>query len=197
MTRRLPGFLALFAALLVLSSCQTLREVANLRNVDFAIDRVTDGRLAGIDLTRVRSYEDLRPTDVLRLTQAVARGELPLAFTLNLAAENPPDNNVQARLVQMDWTLLLDDRETVSGVFDQTIVLPPGEPRSIPIAIQLDLVRFFDDNAQDLINLALAVSGQGGEPTRVKLQAIPTIDTAIGPIRYPNPITIVSREVAP
>ncbi len=188
-----PVLLLLVAS--TLSSCQTLREVAALREVAFAIDRVASAQLAGVDINRIRTYQDLSPTDILRLTRAVTNQELPLSFTLHLDAENPPENSVQARLVEMDWTLFLDDRETVSGIFNQNLVLPPGEAVDIPIRIELDLVNFFGDNARDLIDLALAIGGQGGEAKRVMLQATPTIDTAIGPIRYPRPITIVSREV--
>lgn len=189
-------YLVLLSVLVVsLSGCQTLREVANLRNVSFALDRVGDASLAGIDLRRVSSYQDLTAGDVLRLTQAVTRNELPLAFTLHLNAENPPENDVQARLVEMDWTLLVDDSETVSGLFDDNIVLPPGEARDVPIPIRLDLVEFFDGGAQDLLELALAIAGQNGAPKRIQLRATPTIDTAIGPIRYPQPITIASRDV--
>ena len=195
MRRVTPILLAGSLLLLLLPGCQTLREVANLRNVHFALDRVAEASLAGVDLQRVRSYDDLSAGDVLRLTQAVSRGELPLAFTLHLYAENPPENDVQARLVEMDWTLLIDDQETVSGVFDGNIVLPPGEPRDVPIPIRLDLVDFFDRGAQDLIELALAVAGQSDVPKRVQLRATPTIDTAIGPLRYPQPITVVSRDV--
>lgn len=182
-------------SLLTVAGCQTLQQIANLRNVQFALDRVTDARLAGVDIDRIRSYEDLSTQDVLRLGAAVAQKELPLAFALHLNAENPPENEVDARMVRMDWTLLLDDRETISGVFDDNIVMPPGEPTDVPIPMQLDLVEFFDQGARDLIELALAVSGQGGSPKRIKLQATPTIDTVIGPIKYPSPITIVSRTV--
>jgi hypothetical protein len=56
-------------------------------------------------------------------------------------------------------------------------------------------VDFFEGSAQDLVNLALSLTGQGGEPTEVSLRATPTVDTALGPIRYPRPITIVSREI--
>ena len=194
MTRSL---LACWVVLVALGGvgCQTLREIAALRDVDFALDRVSDAHLAGVRIEQIRNYEDLGPADVLRLTAAVANNNLPLEFELHLMAENPPENQVDARLVQMDWTLLLDDKETISGVFDDTVVLRPGQPADISIPIRLDLVDFFNDGARDLIELALAVGGQGGEPRRVTLQATPTIDTAIGPIRYPNPITIVSREV--
>jgi hypothetical protein len=132
---------------------------------------------------------------VLRIGAAVAREELPLNFALHLNAENPPENDVEARMVRMDWTLLLDDTETISGIFDQNILMPPGQPTDISIPMSLDLVNFFNKGARDLIELALAVSGQGGSPKRIKLVATPTIDTVIGPIRYPNPITIVSRTV--
>ena len=193
--KRLAPLLLAALALGALPSCKTLQELATLRDVRFAIDRVADVELAGVDLSRVRSYEDLSPTDVLRLGRAASRRTAPLAFTLHLAAENPPSNSVAARMVQMDWTLFLEGRETVSGVFNENVTLSPGEPTDVPISIQLDLVEFFGENLRDLVELALAVSGEGGQPKEVRLQAIPTIETPIGPIRYPQPITIVAREL--
>lgn len=195
MIHRIGAFLLGAVLLLAAPGCQTLREIAALRDVAFAIDRVADARLAGVPLDDLRRYEDLSPADILRLTSAVANQRLPLDFELHLTAENPADNSVDARLVGLDWTLLLDDRETISGVFDETVVLPPGRPTDIGIPIRLDLVDFFDSGARDLIELALAVAGQGGSPKRVTLQAIPTVETPVGPIRYPNPVTIVARDV--
>lgn len=193
-TRRLV--LLCLAAALVVPGCQTLREVANLRFIDFAIDDVTQARLAGVELDRIRGYRDLSAVDVLRIGAAVADEELPLSFQLHLGARNPAENQVQARLVAMDWTLFLEDRETISGTFDREVVLPPGQTVDIPIRIELDLVQFFGRNAQDLVELALAVAGQdGGRPKNVRLEAVPSIQTPIGALRYPQPITIVSRDV--
>ena len=174
--------------------CQTLREIAALRSVNFALDNVTNARLAGVDIQRFRSYEDLTATDIMRIGAAVADRRLPLRFQLHLAARNPEENQVQARMVRMAWTLLIEDRETISGIVDENIVLPPGEVRDIPVAIEVDLVDFFDRSARDLVDLALAVAGEG-EPRNIKLRATPTIDTPIGQIEYPEPITIVSRDL--
>lgn len=179
---------------LVLASCATIRQVAALRQVDFSLDRVTETRLAGVDVTRLRSYEDLTATQVAMIGAAIARNQLPLEFRLHLHAENPPENTVSARLIRMEWTLLLENRETISGTLDQTYVLPPGEPTDIPILIRLDLLDFFERQLRDLVELALAVGGVG-EPRNIALRAVPTIDTPVGPIRYPQPITIVSRTV--
>lgn len=188
----------LFATLLLacpLLGCAALGELASLAEVDFAIDRASDGRLAGVEIDRLRSYRDLGPGDLLAITRAVERRQLPLEFVLHLAAENPPDNGVAASLVRLDWTLLLEERETVSGVLDREIRIQPGEVADIPLTIELDLVRFFDDNARDLVDLALAAAGRGGEPKNVKLTARPTVMTPLGPIEYPYPITVTSRRV--
>jgi len=180
---------------LFLSGCATLQQFAALGNVDFSLDRVSGMRLAGIDLERIRSFDDIGFSDVAALTLAVAKNRLPMDFRLHVLAENPADNNVDARLMRLDWTLLLQDRETLTGVLEEQVLLPPGQPQDIPVTISLNLMEFFDGSAQDLLELALSLAGQGGEPKEVALKAIPIVDTPIGPIRYPQPITIVSREI--
>lgn len=190
------AFLALGAfGLAALAGCATIQQIVALRDVDFSVDRVSDLQLAGVDVSGVRSYSDLGVVDAGRLALAVSQGSLPTQFELHLTARNPADNSVDARLVKMDWTLLLQDRETLSGVFADETLLPRGQATDVPISISLDLVDFFQGSARDLVNLALSLSGQGGAPTEVALRATPTVETAIGPIRYPEPITIVSREV--
>ncbi|MGI9628322.1 MAG: hypothetical protein ACR2QM_15925 [Longimicrobiales bacterium] len=182
-------------ALLLSTSCATLQQMAALRQVDFSLDGVSEVRLAGIDMSRVRSHSDLGLADAARLARAVSNRELPLSLRLDLVGENPADNGTTARLVQMDWTLLLEARETVSGVFEREVVLPPGDPQPIPLSVSLNLVEFFEGSAVDLFEMALSLAGQGGEPKDVSLRATPTVNTALGPIRYPGPITIVGGQV--
>jgi hypothetical protein len=187
--------IAALALVAGLAGCATLQQIAALRDVDFVVDRVSNLRLAGVDLSAVRSYADLSLADAGRLTLAVQQRSLPMDFRLHLTATNPADNSVDARLVRMDWTLLLQQRETVSGTFAEETLLPRGQPTDVPIQISLNLIDFFQGSARDLVDLALSLAGLGGAPTEVTLRATPTVDTAIGPIRYPQPITIVSREV--
>lgn len=191
----------IIAALVLLSSsfsisgCTTLKELAALRDVDFSLDSVTDVHLADVELRRGMAYSDLSVIDIARLGRELAANKMPLSFNLNIGALNPAENTVQARLVRLDWTLLLEDRETVSGVFSDEVVLPPGQVQRIPFGVELDLIQFFGSNLRDLADLALAISNQGGAPKNVKLRAIPTVDTPLGPIRYPEAITIVNRTV--
>lgn len=182
-------------AFLLTASCATLQQIAALRSVNFQLDQFADVRVAGIDASGVSSYSDLGIMDAARVGAAIARRELPLTFQVHVRAENPQENPVTARLVRMQWTLFLDDTETISGLIDQELELPPGQPRDIPVSISLDLFDFFERSGPDLFNLALNIVGVGNEPSRVALRALPTVNTALGPISYPQPITIVDRRV--
>lgn len=180
---------------LAIPACATLQQIAALRQVHFDLTGVRSGQLAGIDLSRVRSYSDLTPLDVGRVALAVSRKNLPLDFVVDISALNPPENTVTARMVTLAWTLLLNDKETISGVVDTSLTLPPGMPTNIPIRMSLNLLQFFDGPAQTLVDLAASVAGVSGDPTRISIRAVPTIETPVGRIAYPTPITIVSRTV--
>jgi hypothetical protein len=185
-------------AILLLSSvgaCATLQQVAALRQVTFALAGVQDGRLAGVALDRIASYKDLTAVDIGRLTLAIARSDLPLTFRVNVRADNPADNGTAATMVRLAWSLYLDDKETINGVLDTSYVLPPGQPVVIPLPMRLNLLQFFDGPAETLVNLAAELAGLSADPARIVLRAVPSIDTPLGPIVYPSPITIVSRTV--
>lgn len=187
----------ILVALVALSSwsCTALKEIANLRNLNFSLDNVADVRLAGVPVENVQQFDDLSFSDIARVTGAVATRRVPLAFVLDIGAENPEENQVNARMVQMDWTLFLQDRETISGSLVEEFTIPAGQTTTIPLEIELDLYSFFDDNARDLFNMVRSLSGSGGAPANIRLQALPTINTPVGPLTYSNPITIVSKSV--
>jgi hypothetical protein len=187
--------IALVFAPVGLAGCAALQELAALDQVAFEIQSVSDVRLAGIDLSEPASFADLGLVDAGRLAASVAAGRAPLELTVHVQAENPAANPVTARLIRMDWTLLIDERETLSGVLDRNLSLPPGEPVSIPVGIELDLLEFFDGGARELFDLGLSVTGLSGQPSSISLRATPVIDTPVGAMRYPQPITIVSSDV--
>jgi hypothetical protein len=189
---RLP--LLLLALLPALSGCATLQQMAALRQVDFALDRVSGLSLAGVEISRIQRYEDLGLMDAARIAAAMTSGRLPLDLTLHVRADNPQGNG-QASMVALDWTLLLQEKETVSGGLTQAVLIPNGGTADIPLAISLDLLEFFEGSGRDLVNLALSLAGGEAPPTTVSLRATPTIETPLGPIRYPQPIIIARRTV--
>lgn len=171
-----------------LTSCATLREVVALQDVDFSLVGATGATLAGVSIGSVDSFRDLSVLDAARVGAAFAGGHLPFEATLLVRASNPAANG-RARLVGLDWTLFLDDRQTVSGALDQEYVLPPGEPVNVPVRVRLDLLEFFDQQLESLANLALAAAGHG-DPSRIRLEATPSVQTPLGVIRSPKPVRI-------
>ncbi len=191
---RLAKWLAL-VILPLFSHCATLKEVAALRRVDFSLSHLSDLNLAGISLNNVKSYQDIGLINAGRLGLALASNELPLTFTLHVKAENPADNPVPAKLMGLAWTLFLQDKETISGTVDQPIVMPPGQPQDVPVVINLNLLSFFKGGLRDMVDLALSLSGQGGASKNIRLQVTPTINTPLGPIQYPQPITVINKQM--
>ncbi len=179
----------------VVGGCSSLQQLAALRQVGFALAGVTGGRLAGVDIGKIASGTRLSVLDYGKLTVALARQDVPLDFLVNVEALNPAENKVTAKMVRLGWALYLNDKETIHGVVDTAVVMEPGKPVLMPMRMRVNLVQFFNGPAQDLVDLAAAVAGVNPDPTKISLKASPTIDTPLGPLSYPNPITIVSRTV--
>jgi hypothetical protein len=184
-----------WTAIVVLVGCATLRQIAALSQVGFSLAGVQNGRLAGVPLARIAAYRELSILDVGRLTLAVTRKDVPLDLQVNILAANPAGNRTTATMARFAWTLLIDNKETVGGVLDTVVTLPSGQPVTIPLTVRVNLFEFFGGSAESLLNLAAGLAGLNADPTRITLRATPTINTPIGPITYPTPITIASRTV--
>ena len=184
-----------FALLILIAGCASLQQLIALRQVDFSLGGVGNGRLAGVDLSRVSSYRNLTAVDLGRITVALAQNDLPLEFQVDVRAENPAENKVTARLIRLAWSLYINNKETNSGTHDTTFSHPPGAPVTIPMQMRLNLLQFFNGPAQSLVDLAASIAGLSKDSTKVSLRAVPTVDTPLGPISYPTPITIASRTV--
>ena len=142
--RALLSSLLMVSLAVLASGCQTLREVANLRDLEYALGDVARADLAGVDLAGVRTYNDLRTRDVLRISAALADGRLPLQFQLNVLATNPEANGVRARMVEFDWTLFIEDRETVSGVLQENFIIAPGETQTVEFPLAASRLAYWD-----------------------------------------------------
>ena len=175
-----PSFVAAVLLLLVpigVTGCSALQAIAALDRVELSLDGVSNGRLAGVDLSGYRTLGDVRPSDLLRIGIAYRQGSLPLDLTLRVGAENPGSNGVEARLERLDWTLRLNDRQAATGAVNRPIVLPVGQTIEIPLDVRVDLLELYGENRDDLVALALRLAGRGAESQHLELSVRPTITT--------------------
>ncbi len=196
--------LTVIVATLFLGSCKTLNQFAdslnNLQRLEFKLDNVNNFQLAGVNLSNIKSVKDISIMDGIKLTKAYSDKKWPAQFVLNVDAKNPNDGKggtkqSSATLSALDWKLYIDDKETIAGNINKELVIPgTGSSETIPLVMNIDLFEFFGNKGyEDMINLALAIGGQGGSASRLKLDARPTVKTPLGNINYPNRITIVDK----
>lgn len=204
MRKRINIFLIIFAlsfSLIQFGCTGAYDAFVNLQRLQFKLGAVNNFNLAGIRIGNVRSISDFSLVDGAKLLAAFTSGKFPASFTLNVLAKNPNDGTggtkkTSAVLKSLAWRLFLDDKETINGNVSRNIEIPGvGQATTIPVDISLDLYKFFkDDGYNSIVNLALALGGVSGSSARIKLKATPTVDTFIGPIKYPGEITIVDKE---
>jgi len=197
----------LFLASLVLSlvisgiQCSVYETLTNVSRLKFKVGAVNGFQINGVSLSGKSKLADFNALDALKLTAAFAQGSLPASFVLNVDAKNPNDGTggykkSDATIQNFKWRLFLDDKETISGELDQPLTVPgTGEVTTIPLRINIDLMKFFKDKGYDsIINLALALGGVQGSSSRVTLYATPTVSSPFGNITYPGELKLVDTE---
>ena len=177
-------------ALIAVPGCTALQQLAALRTVTFAFTGVSDVRLAGIRIGAGSSYASLSLADVTRLGSAVLAKDVPLELVAHVSAGNPPENTVTARMVELGWTLFIEDRQALAGQLGAPVTIAPGRTADVPLTVRVDLLRLGSGGARDLFDLALAIAGQGPLRKDLRLDLVPTIETSLGPIRYPAPVVV-------
>lgn len=188
MSRSFAVRAALLLVLVGTGGCAAANQLAALRQVEFRFAGVSSPSVAGVPLDRIRSYDDLSAEDIARLGLAVAAADVPMDLVVNVEGRNPESNTVTARLVAMDWAYFVDDVEAVAGRLENSVSFPPGKPATIPLRVRLNLMDALYERGQKLAEIALAMAGHGATTHRLTLRITPTIETSLGPIRYPAPL---------
>lgn len=188
-------------ALIGFSACSVYQTLVNLSRLQFKLGEVGNFTLNGVNLSNKTRLSDFSASEILRISQAVTSGSLPVSFVLNIQAKNPNNGtggypNTNATIDDFPWRLLINDKETISGGLNNPVTVPgTGEVTVIPLRMNLDLVKFFQNKGyEDLINLALAIGGSKGSSSNLTIYAQPTVSTSLGPIKYPNELRIVNAQ---
>lgn len=189
---RTTRWIALGLALSLMQGCAGSKELAALRHVDFSFDHISNGMVVGIPLSRITKYEDLTPSDLTRMGVAVASNDMPFDLTVHVAARNSQESSVSARLLAMDWTYVVDNKEIVEGKLSEALQLtiPPGEARDVPVKVTFNLVEAFEESPEELVQTALVLSGEQPSGRKRSLLISPTLETPAGPMRFPDPIRL-------
>jgi hypothetical protein len=182
-------------------SCSVYQTIANLGRLKFKLGEVNNFNVNGIQISNKTRLADFSTQEIITISSAAAKGNLPVSFTLNVDALNPNDGSggyprTNATVKSFPWRLLIDNKETISGNIGAPFTVPgTGETVSLPLQISFDLMNFFSDkNYESLLNLVLAIGGRQGSSANLTIFSLPTVTTGMGDITYPREIKIVSMD---
>lgn len=174
--------------------------VKNVQRLQFKLGTVDGFNLDGVKIKNANSLKDLNILDGAKLLSSFASGKLPATFTVNLIAKNPDyaggSKESSSIIKSLDWRLLIDNKEMLTGSIDKGIVIPGvGQSVTIPIPVTIDFFKLLGDGGyESLINLALAIGGKSGNSSKLTLKVDPTLDMFLGGIISPGEIDVVSKE---
>jgi LEA14-like dessication related protein len=172
------------------NSCNFLKEISTLGKCEFRVTTLEDPEIAGVDVSRIRSFTDLNMVDMGIISASMLKGDLPLSFTLNVEARNP--NPAMAALNSLEYLAFIDDVEVARGNLDRRIEIPAnGGVTTIPMRLSADLIDILKkDSRQALVNFGLNLADAGNRPTRVSIKVKPTILVGAMEINYPGYFTV-------
>jgi len=175
---------------LTLSSCEKITEAFSALNCQFRVKTVSDTRVSGISIQNKSSVSEISTFDLLLIGSDLTAGKIPFTFNLNLEAKNPNDKN--AVLAAFDWILVVNDQELFSGTMTDPVTLPGGDAvTGISLPVETDLLALIPGGGlEDILNVALAISGYNSKPGNVKVKIKPNLSVAGVSIPYGDYITV-------
>jgi LEA14-like dessication related protein len=177
-------------AAISMNSCNFLKEITTLGKCEFRMTTLENPEIAGVDVSKIRSFTDLNFVDMGIISSSFLKGDLPLSFTLNVEVRNP--NPAMAALNSLEYLAFIDDVEVARGNLDRRIEIPAnGGVTSIPLRLNTDLIDILKkDSRQALVNFGLNLADAGNHPTRVSIKVKPTILIGAMEINYPGYFTV-------
>ncbi|MBE0639209.1 MAG: LEA type 2 family protein [Bacteroidales bacterium] len=182
----------LIAITIFFFSCDLLNQVEGMKMLskcEFRINTVTDIRLAEVNISNIQKISDVKPLEMLQLTNAYLNKQLPLNFNLNLLVKNP--NDQPASLNRLEWILFIDDSQLLEGVINQKFVTNPGETASLPLKVGFNLADVIEgDQINKIINYAMGLTDGSGKTTRIMIKLKPSVMIGQQSIMYPGWIEV-------
>lgn len=190
------SLLATHVLLVLVLSCGIKRQAYEMRNLaqcEFRFEGLSRISLAGVDVSKVTSLEDVGVEGSSALFASLAFGSLPLEATVNVGVRNPTQS--KAAINSLEWMFLIDDIEVASGAVPQRVeIAPNGGTAVIPVSVSTDLLKILSGRSgESVINFALNLAGSGDRPSRVTVKVKPSVHIGGRTIQSPGFFTLSKR----
>ncbi len=178
--------------IMFITSCDILHQVAEMHTFskcEFRVASVTDTYLAGVNLSAIKSFSDIKPLDLVMLTSAALSNNLPLNLKLNLEVKNP--NSQAASLNRVDWQLFIDDLKMLEGAVNDRFVADAYQTATLPLTFSFNLKETLKgEKADKLISFATGLADGTNQSNRVMMRLKPSVMVGGRTVAYPGYIDV-------
>lgn len=173
-------------------SCEVVEQIAQMAqlvNCKFDLTGVNNVKVSGIALGNNMTKSNLAPLQLMQLTQSILQKTLPVTFNANVKIDNP--NAATASMNKLDYVLLVDDKELLSGALNQKTTINAGSSTTVAIPVTIDLFKVLSGESADaILNLAFKLTGDSKNPSKLTMKVKPYIQVGTQTLSYPNYIDI-------
>ena len=190
--RNLRVYLAVFVFLLLLwviiPSCSVIR-LQRLKNCEFTFERLEDLSIAGVNIKKLESINDLSFSNGAKILAALSSGTLAADFRIVVAVSNP--NKAEALMETFEYKVLLDDKEVLNGNSKDRTVIPGNGKAELSVSAKLNIAELLHNKSlNELVELAKEMKSGNGFSDRIKLKIKPNIRVGKKDLKYPGFIDI-------
>ncbi|MCC9166806.1 hypothetical protein [Pontibacter harenae] len=172
--------------------CKQVQDIKAFTEANYRLEGVENVKLNGVDLDkRLQTEQGLSTSERDSLLTAVTTNRLQMGAILLLRVELPDANqDSKLTLTKLQWLLLIDGKEAMTGTVDETMVLEEGL-NTLPIQTPVQLTEVDGQpNYEGLNRIINLVSRNANLKQHITFQIKPTVKTPVGNITAPNYITV-------
>jgi hypothetical protein len=189
---KLQGIVLLLGMALFAFSCSTKNDVEAFTEAKYSLAGINEVKLNGVNLLDKKRPEDFSWGEAALLFSAFSDNNLLAYSSLGLNVELGEGSEDRSMTVtKLKWQLLLDGKQTLSGIVDEPVELRHGL-NTINVSSPIKIT---EENGQpgynNLLRLVTLLSKtDGSSRPDIVLQIKPTIQTSVGPVEVPGFINV-------
>ncbi len=178
--------LILIAFSVILQSCDQLKALQNMTKCEFRLKNIDILSVDNVDVSHVKTINDLDALTITRLGATLLSGKLPLTYRANIEAKNP--NSHRAAISQFALHILFNNVDLVQTVVNKNVEVLPAQTTVIPIEMTSDVGQIV--KGENIKNVLGLIFPGNDSPAVFTIKLKPSV--IVGPVtlNYPGYITL-------
>jgi hypothetical protein len=186
----LTTWIILFAVVGMITGCKNINDIKAFSEAKYSMRDISDIRVNGVNVSNKSRIDQFRMSEMATLLSAYNRNNLQADALLGLNVELADGSNREITISQLKWQLLVDNKETLSGVMEEPVKLQAGL-NTIPVHTPVMVTETNGQrNFEGLMQLVTLFSQEKEERPNIILQIKPTVQTSMGNVESPNFIQV-------